>query len=261
MESNSKNVNQNSADVEDSEQILGTKVQNEQLKTLMESNNDIQKSLHDLKNLVMSQNQNQDKSQNFQGIGTTKNYDHVEETNFEQHQKRIKLDDQSEEIQRLNQVINDLKEDNSKLSNMNAKLLTENDHLQKVQKQNEVAMKDLKKGKDNQIEENKLLQRVLENSEDLIRLLEVNETMNSKLEEDNLRLSKENTKLSKQNQEMKKQKVANDQAKKDLKKYNSELSKKNAMLYKNIDNFETKFKDLERRFKVVCGLETNNGSS
>ena len=110
MESNSKNVNQDSADVGDSEQILGTKVQNEQLKTLMESNNDIQKSLHDLKNLVMSQNQNQDKSQNFQGIGTTNNCDHVEEPNFEQPPKRIKLDDQSEEIQRLNQVINDLKE-------------------------------------------------------------------------------------------------------------------------------------------------------
>ena len=132
MESNSINVNQNSVDAEDSEQILGTKVQNEQLKTLMESNNDIQKSLHDLKNLVMSQNQNQDKSQNFQGIWITNNCEHVEEPNFEQPPKRIKLDDQSEEIQRLNQVINDLKEDNSKLSNMNVKLLTENDYLQKV---------------------------------------------------------------------------------------------------------------------------------
>ena len=92
-------------------------------------------------NLVMSQNQNQNKSQNEQEIGTANNAD---EPNFEQPSKKIKFEDQSEEIQRLNQVIKDLKEDNSKLSKMNAELVTKNDHLEKVKKQNKVAIKDLK---------------------------------------------------------------------------------------------------------------------
>ena len=136
-------LNQNYADVEDSVQIVGTKIQNEQWKTLMESNNDIKKSLHDLKNLVMSQSQ--DKSQNVQCIGTTIHYDNAEEFIFEPPSKKIKLEDQSEEIRKLNYVIKDLKEDNLKLSNMNAKLVTENDHFVKVQQQNETAMRDLKR--------------------------------------------------------------------------------------------------------------------
>ena len=136
-------LNQNYADVEDSVQIVGTKIQNEQWKTLMESNNDIKKSLHDLKNLVMSQSE--DKSQNVQGIETINNCDNAEELNFEPPTKRIKLEGQSEEIQRLNQIIEYLKEDNLKLSNMNAKLVSVNDHFVKVQQQNEAAMKDLKR--------------------------------------------------------------------------------------------------------------------
>ena len=140
MNSNSENLNQNSVDVEDSVQIVGTKIQHEQWKTLMESNNDIKKSLNDLKNLVMSQSQ--DKSQNVKCIGTTIHCDNAEEPNFEQPSKRIKLEGQSEEIQRLNQIIEYLKEDNLKLSNMNAKLVSVNDHFVKVQQQNEAAMKD-----------------------------------------------------------------------------------------------------------------------
>ena len=56
-------------------------------------------------NLVMSQNQNQNKSQNEQEFGTANNAD---EPNFEQPSKRIKFEDQSGEIQRLNQIITDL---------------------------------------------------------------------------------------------------------------------------------------------------------
>ena len=144
-------LNQNYADVEDSVQIVGTKIQNEQWKTLMESNNDIKKSLHDLKNLVMSQSQ--DKSQNVQCIGTTINCDNAEEPNFEQPSKRIKLEGQSEEIESLNQVIKDLKEDNLKLSSMNAKLFTENENFKKLQKLSEAMVKKLRKVKKKQSEE------------------------------------------------------------------------------------------------------------
>ena len=74
MDSNSKHINRSSANVEDSE-LLGTKIQNEQLNSLMESNNDIKKSLQDLKDLVMWQNQN--KFQNVQDIGNTTNIDNA----------------------------------------------------------------------------------------------------------------------------------------------------------------------------------------
>ena len=150
MDSNSKHINRSSANVEDSE-LLGTKIQNEQLNNLMESNNDIKKSLQDLKNLVMSQSQ--DKSQNVQCIGTTINFDNAEEPNFEQPSKRIKLEGQSEEIESLNQVIKDLKEDNLKLSSMNAKLFTENENFKKLQKQSEATVKKLRKLKKKQSEE------------------------------------------------------------------------------------------------------------
>ena len=163
MDSKPKHINQNSADVEDSEQILGSKIQNEQLKnelkclkesveenrsmlndmkSLKESHDHLLKKFQDLEKFVISQNQN--KTQNEQGKQSNSNSEKLgndEEPNFEnpfcfeQPPKKIKLEDQSEEIQRLNQIINDLKEDNSKLSKMNAKLVTENDHFKK--KQNE----------------------------------------------------------------------------------------------------------------------------
>ena len=151
MNSNSKHVNQSSTDVEDSEQLLRTKIQHEKLNSLMESNNDIKKSLHDLKNLVMSQSE--DKSQNVQGIETINNCDNAEELNFEPPTKRIKLEGQSEEIESLNQVIKDLKEDNLKLSSMNAKLFTENENFKKLQKQSEATVKKLRKLKKKQSEE------------------------------------------------------------------------------------------------------------
>ena len=52
----------------------------------MESNNDIKKSLQDLKDLVMWQNQN--KFQNVQDIGNTTNIDIVDVFSFEQPQKK-----------------------------------------------------------------------------------------------------------------------------------------------------------------------------
>ena len=169
MNTYSKNFNQNSADVENSEQILGTKIQNEPFKCLMESNNDNTIPHHDLKNLVMSQNQNQNKSQNEQQIGTVNNAD---EPNFEQPSKKIKFEDQSGEIQRLNQIIKNLKEDNSKLSKMNAELVTKNDHLEKVKKQNKVGIKDLKWGQKNQSERIDALHSIRKNKSDQIELLQ-----------------------------------------------------------------------------------------
>ena len=171
-------------------------------------------------NLVMSQNQNQNKSQNEQEFGTANNAD---EPNFEQPSKRIKFEDQSGEIQRLNQIVKDLKEDNSKLSKMNTELVTKNDHLEKVKKQNKVAIKDLKwtqknqskriealhsmvknsqksvkclkldkKNKSDQID---LLQGIVENSQKVIKLLEKNEKRYEKIcsirEKANLKLKKE----------------------------------------------------------------------
>ena len=165
MDSNSKHVKQSSADVEDSEQIVGSKIQNEQLKnelkclkesveenrsmlidmkSLKESHDHLLKKFQDLEKFVISQNQN--KTQNEQGAQSNSNSGNVgidEEPNFEnpfcfeQPLKKLKLEDQSEEIQRLNQIIKDLKEDNSKLSKMNAKLVIENDNFKKVKKEDE----------------------------------------------------------------------------------------------------------------------------
>ena len=127
MDSNSKHVSQNSVDVEDSEQVLGTKIQNEQLKnelkclkdfieenksmandmkSLKESHDHLLKKLQDLEMLVISQNQM--KTQNEKGAQSNSNSGNVgidEEPNFEnpfcfeQPLKKLKLEDQSEEIQ------------------------------------------------------------------------------------------------------------------------------------------------------------------
>ena len=145
MDSNSKHVNQNSGDIEDSEQVLGTKIQNEQLKnelkclkepveenrsmlndmkSLKESHDLLMKKFQDLEKLVI-----QNKTQIEQGMQSNRNSGNDKEPNFEnpfcfeQPLKKIKLEDQSEEIQRLNLVIKDLKEENLKLSNENAMLI------------------------------------------------------------------------------------------------------------------------------------------
>ena len=72
------------------------------------------------------------------------------------------MEDQSEEIQRLNQVIKDLKEDNLKLSSMNAKLCTENEHFKKLQKLNEATVKSLRNRKKKQSEENETLRQEID---------------------------------------------------------------------------------------------------
>ena len=158
-------ANQNPADVGDNGKLLESKTQNEQLKnelwrlkeftkdretmkndlkTLKETQSDIKKSIEDLKNKVMSQNQN--KTQNVQGIGSNNDSTNAanEEQNsfcFEQPVKKIKMEDQNGEIQRLTQIIKDLKDDNSKLSTEIAKL---SQHNEEMQNQNEATIKNLK---------------------------------------------------------------------------------------------------------------------
>ena len=117
------------------EKLLETKIEDEnenehlknEVKSLKESltalkNFVTKKSFDDLKNLVMSENQN--KSQNKKRIGSNNNSatsGNVEEINvenqycFENPSKKIKLEDPSEEVETLNQIIKDLREDNSKL--------------------------------------------------------------------------------------------------------------------------------------------------
>ena len=253
MDSNSKLVNQNLADVEDSEEILGTKIQNEQLKNelkclkesveenksmandlkrLKESHDHLLKKVNDLEKLVISQNQN--KTQNEQGIQSTSNSEKVgndEEPNyenpfcFEQPLKKIKLEDQSEEIQKLNQVIKDLKEENSTLTVKNTKLSKQNEVMQI---QNETMIKNLKE--DQREEIHRLNQVITDLKEDNLKLSNENTAMLTKdyrilqiqndavvmnLKEDKLRLLKENNKLYDQMtrlyKEMTKQHVANGQ--------------------------------------------------
>ena len=165
-------ANGNVSDVGNYEELLESKIQNEQLKcelqrlkdskkrektlekdlkNLNESHYDLKKSVEDLKDAVMSQNQN--KNQNEQEIGSSNDTANAEndEQNpfcFEQPLKKIKKEDQSEEIQRLNQIIKDLKEDNSKLSKENTKISDENaklsKHNEEMQTQNEAMIKNLK---------------------------------------------------------------------------------------------------------------------
>ena len=147
-------LNNKNQDPVNAEQYLVTKVQEEndqlknELKILKESLNELKKSFQDLKELVMSQDQN--KPQNEQ---ETTNNENVENENkkyarsdntdelvfenpfeFEKPLKKIKLEDQSEEIQKLNQVIKDLKEGNLKLQTENIKLSKANDDYEEVEK-------------------------------------------------------------------------------------------------------------------------------
>ena len=94
-------------------------------------------------NLVISQNQN--KSQNGQGADPiNENSGNAEETDFNPPAKKIRLEDQNEEIERLNQVIKDLKNDNAKLSSENGKLSHAIEDYKDVQEQNDKVIKKLK---------------------------------------------------------------------------------------------------------------------
>ena len=147
------------------------------VKSLKESHDNLLKKVNDLEKLMVSQNQN--KPQNELGMQSNSNSENVgndEEPNFEnpfcfeQPLNKIKLEDQSEEIQKLNQVIKDLKEENSTLTVKYTKLSKQNEEMQI---QSEAMIKNLK-------EENSKL------------------TMeNSKVSVENAKLSKENAKISK----------------------------------------------------------------
>ena len=147
------------------------------VKSLKESHDNLLKKVNDLEKLMVSQNQN--KPQNELGMQSNSNSENVgndEEPNFEnpfcfeQPLNKIKLEDQSEEIQKLNQVIKDLKEENLTLTVKYTKLSKQNEEMQI---QSEAMIKNLK-------EENSKL------------------TMeNSKVSVENAKLSKENAKISK----------------------------------------------------------------
>ena len=100
---------------------------------------------------------------------------------FEETPKKIKLEDQSEEIERLNHVINDLKEGNLNLQKEVAKLSKANNDYEEVQKQNEATVKKLK-------EEN-------------LKIHQESQVIIKDLKKDNFELSKKNAKLSKANEE------------------------------------------------------------
>ena len=138
-------ANQNPADVGNYTELLEAKVQNElltnelrrlkesmkdeettknDLKQINESQNDIKKSMEDLMDIVMSQNQSAN-------AGKEEEPNIESQFCFEQPLKKIKLEDQSEEIQRLNQIVKDLKDDNLKLSEKNTKILNDAEEMKK----------------------------------------------------------------------------------------------------------------------------------
>ena len=144
-------ANQNQVDVGNYAELLEANVQNEllknelrslkeslkdkenmknDLKQINESQNDIKKSMEDLKAVVLSQNQSKPQRANAgkEGEPNIKTQFCFE---FEQPLKKIKLEDQSEEIQRLNQVIKILKEDNLKLSEKNTKISKDAEEMKK----------------------------------------------------------------------------------------------------------------------------------
>ena len=79
------------------------------MKKLNESHNDIKESIEDLKNMVIFQNQSRPQSAN---VGTDQKSNIETQFCFQQPLKNIMFEDQSEAIQRLNQFIKNLKEDN-----------------------------------------------------------------------------------------------------------------------------------------------------
>ena len=137
LENDSNKKDQDETIPEETEQLKND------FKLLMTSQNELKKSFQDLMNLVMSQNQN--KSQNEQGADPiNENSRHAEETDFNPPAKKIRLKDQNEDIQRLNQVIKDLENDNSKLSSENGKLSKAIEDYKDLQEQNDKVVKNLK---------------------------------------------------------------------------------------------------------------------
>ena len=162
------------------ESIKDTQSLKNDLKNINESQNDIKKSLEEFKDVVKSQNRNEQRIGSNSDSANTGN-DEQNPFCFEQPLKKIKLEDQSEEIQRLIEVVKDLKEDNLNLSKEKTKISEENGNLSK---HNEEML--------NQIE------AVIKNlKED-----------NLKLSMENTKLSTENAKLSKHNEEMQTQNEA-----------------------------------------------------
>ena len=181
-----------------------TKIQeeNEQLRNDVK---ELKASFEDLKNCVMSKNH--DQAQNEQG--TESNNQNANESDFEnpyefEHPaKKIKLEkveDNAEEIQKLNETIKDLKKDvleiskeNGRLSRQyeeeNAKLSKRNEEYEKMQNQNET----LKNDNLNLSQENARLSREIEELQKQIgEPQKQNDTVIKKLKEDLMKLSKEN---------------------------------------------------------------------
>ena len=103
------------------------------------------------------------------------------ECDFEEPPKKIKLEDQSDEIERLNHIIEDLKEGNLNLQKEVAKLSKANNDYEEVQKENEATVKKLK-------EEN-------------LKIHQESQVIIKDLKKDNFELSKKNAKLSKANED------------------------------------------------------------
>ena len=162
QESGSNNEDQAPSNAE---QNNAAKIQEEndqlknELKILKESQNEIKKSFQDLKNIVMSFKQNKPRNEqetNYDNENTenenqiSTNTENTEESDsenlfgFEQPLKKIKLEDQSEEIRKLKQVNKNLKEGNSQLQKEVAKLTKANEDYERVQNQNETVLKNLK---------------------------------------------------------------------------------------------------------------------
>ena len=128
-----------------------------ELKILKESQNEMKKSFQDLKNLMMAKNHNkpqieletnsndisENQSQNSTVVIDAEEPDFEYEYEFEWPIKKFELAGQSE-VQKLKQVITDLKKDNLYLSQENAILLDTIDGYEEMQQQNESMVKNLK---------------------------------------------------------------------------------------------------------------------
>ena len=174
-------------------EIFNLKSENTDLKSQLKS---LKKSCDKFETFLTTQNQNnpqneeesnasneniENKNQNSgegENAGESKLKD---ECDFEEPPKKIKLEDQSEEIERLNHVINDLKEGNLNLQKEVAKLSKANDDYEEVQIQNEATVKKLR-------EEN-------------LKIHQESQVIIKDLKKDNFELSKENAKLSKAKEE------------------------------------------------------------
>ena len=130
-----------------------------ELKTLKKSHEDLKKSQEDLKNFVMSKNQKEKEHENAENenpniaevVGNAEEPNVTNEFAFDRPSKKIKLEkveDHVEQLDKLNQIITDLKNENSKLSEENGamkNLEKENQKLkqeiEKMQRENETLKK------------------------------------------------------------------------------------------------------------------------